>query len=287
MNKDDGADILPGSSDTAVSGRHSTGGRLLTSCTQRNSQDELDQRDVCSRHECLKLVKELNREVTAYRSLLLGLGSVGDCEQLREDLKRTRRKAQMSIKEVKTRLVPWLTCHSDGGTHPEWGRIWTIFVCCMDVLQTEMAKTLTLQQTFCLYSDSCSLINAGWNGNDAGVKAMADNLSLDVFLEKMYIEREETMQLERELVDLHQVVEELRTIIKVKIPISESMDSISLPGNNNRFPSTLEQGAPRSERSSSVGERGCQRSCLCWAIVTTIVTFVVATVLGVCIVFLS
>ncbi|GAB6031213.1 regulator of G protein signaling 9 binding protein [Chamberlinius hualienensis] len=271
----------------------STGGRLLlTSCTQRNSQDELDQKELVNRHDCFKLVRELNREVTTYRGLLLGLGSVGDCEQLREDLKKSRRKSQMLIKEIKTKLVPWIASNKvvEERLHPEWYRICTIFICCMDVLYTEMTKTLSLQQTFCLYSDSCSLINVGWNVHDAQTKMMGDNLSLDIFLEKLYAEREETMQLERELADLQQVTKELKFAMKTKFPVSKSLESISLPVvNNNQFiaPNT-DQDWHGSNQSSLAGDRKCHyKRCICWTVIVTFIATLLAAVVILCFIFAS
>jgi hypothetical protein len=54
----------------------------------------------------LQLLRDLNREVSAYHNMALALGGSSDCEQLRGELKRTRRKAQelASLNKAKLRI---------------------------------------------------------------------------------------------------------------------------------------------------------------------------------------
>ena len=70
-----------------------------------NCPDDNDWLDVIC-----KLLRDLNREVSAYHNMALALGGSSDCEQLRGELKRTRRKAQelASLNQAKLRSI-----HSD------------------------------------------------------------------------------------------------------------------------------------------------------------------------------
>jgi hypothetical protein len=56
----------------------------------------------------LQLVTDLNREVSAHHSLALTLGGSGDNSQLREELKRARRRAQELAKQARLKLMPAL-----------------------------------------------------------------------------------------------------------------------------------------------------------------------------------
>jgi hypothetical protein len=54
-------------------------------------------------------VTELNREVSTHHALALLLGGSGDCGQLRDELKRARRRAQELAKQARLKLLPCLT----------------------------------------------------------------------------------------------------------------------------------------------------------------------------------
>lgn len=55
-----------------------------------------------------QLIRELNRETSHHRHLAVGLGGSGDCERLRDELKRSRRRAQDLARQAKIKLDPHL-----------------------------------------------------------------------------------------------------------------------------------------------------------------------------------
>lgn len=55
-----------------------------------------------------QLIRELNRETSHHRHLAVGLGGSGDCERLRDELKRSRRRAQDLARQAKLKLDPHL-----------------------------------------------------------------------------------------------------------------------------------------------------------------------------------
>ncbi|XP_046455532.1 uncharacterized protein LOC124203012 isoform X1 [Daphnia pulex] len=107
--------------------------------------------------QCLKLLRELNGQVSAYHQLATSLGtSSGDGQNLRGRLKRTRRRARQ-LASIVRRLI--LTLDNNVGGESS-GRLWCLLYCCLYVLALEMQRTLQLQCTFALYP-AAGFINTG------------------------------------------------------------------------------------------------------------------------------
>nr|XP_027235212.1 uncharacterized protein LOC113826506 [Penaeus vannamei] len=91
-------------------------------CTQSDRRVSTSSNEFSGRGECLKLIRELNRETSHHRHLAVGLGGSGDCERLRDELKRSRRRAQDLARQAKLKLDPHLqetgdVAHPNSPTH--------------------------------------------------------------------------------------------------------------------------------------------------------------------------
>ncbi|KAK8724800.1 hypothetical protein OTU49_010925, partial [Cherax quadricarinatus] len=101
-------------------------------CSNSDQRSNLNTLEFTGKTECLKFIRELNRETSSYRHLAVGLGGSGDCDQLREELKRSRRRAQDLAREAKNKLTPHL--HQGERVMGEVARLWRILFCCIRVL---------------------------------------------------------------------------------------------------------------------------------------------------------
>ncbi|XP_046404153.1 uncharacterized protein LOC124169557 [Ischnura elegans] len=94
--------------------------------------------EMSAKAECLKLLRELNRAISSHRNLALCLGGSGDCEQLRDELKRARRKAQETLKQTRMKLSPYLQDQKlSDRERMEMERLWYLYYCCVCVLAGE------------------------------------------------------------------------------------------------------------------------------------------------------
>lgn len=155
MPKDTG-DTFPGAGVPGVGERvltnlaHSS--RLLSSCTQSNSLEDLGYSPGYGKQDCLKLIRELNRELSTYHTILLSLNLHNDCDKVHEDLKRSRRKALDVVQVLKVKL-PSRGLRLNQDHHMEVEKLWSLFVSCLDSLYLEMNRTLTLQEMLMMHSD--------------------------------------------------------------------------------------------------------------------------------------
>ncbi|XP_071438591.1 uncharacterized protein [Hetaerina americana] len=118
--------------------------------------------EMSAKAECLKLLRELNRAISSHRNLALCLGGSGDCEQLRDELKRARRKAQEMLKQTRMKLAPYLQDQKlSDRERMEMERLWYLYYCCVCVLEVEMRRTLGLQRLFALHTAPVGFINTG------------------------------------------------------------------------------------------------------------------------------
>ncbi|XP_045611951.2 regulator of G-protein signaling 9-binding protein [Procambarus clarkii] len=241
--------------------------------------------------DCLKFIRELNRETSSYRHLAVGLGGSGDCDQLREELKRSRRRAQDLAREAKNKLSPYL---QEGDTvRPEVARLWRILFCCIRVLEQEMLRTLTLQHTFGLHLGPIGLINTGVHeyGSNHRSAPPGDNNDLSLS-DRLALERAEVNQLHKELIDLRNLINVMESSLDMKAWIMDELtekqllaaisdDSNSCQDNNDSVCSEAE----------SVGEESVntvrRRRCLCWMVTGVVVAFLACTLLGILMAFLT
>ncbi|XP_063597614.1 regulator of G-protein signaling 9-binding protein-like [Penaeus indicus] len=278
-------------SSTGGSGIGSTvtmGGGLplwIPYCTQSDRRVSTTSNEFSGRGECLKLIRELNRETSHHRHLAVGLGGSGDCERLRDELKRSRRRAQDLARQAKLKLDPHLQDVEAG--KPEVIRLWRLLFCCIRVLEQEMLRTLTLQHTFTLHVGPTGLINTGVNEYGQGYRGGASIDNMDLPLDdRLALERAEVNQLHKELIDLRNLINAMEGNLDMKpwilgeitekqILAAIGEDSTScLETNEDSGLSDMESEGGGSETSV------CRRRCFCW-IMTIIFGLLVFTFVGI------
>ncbi|MGH0116283.1 UNVERIFIED_CONTAM: hypothetical protein FKN15_003463 [Acipenser sinensis] len=126
------------------------------------------------KEECKTLLDELNKVTACYRHLVVTVGGTSDSQHLREELKKTRKKAQELAVANRNKLTTLLrdktTSKED---RAEYERLWVIFSTCVDFLEVDMKKTLEIGQEFPLNVPKRYLIQSGMSGGTSAVAARA------------------------------------------------------------------------------------------------------------------
>ncbi|KAG0726259.1 Regulator of G-protein signaling 9-binding protein [Chionoecetes opilio] len=165
--------------------------------------------------ECLKLIRELNRETSNYRHLAVGLGGSGDCEPLRDELKRSRQRGQDLGRQAKNKLNPYLI--ETDPVRPEVARLWRILFCCIRVLEQEMLRTLTLQHSFGLHLGPVGLINTGVHEYGGSHRPALPLEGMEMPLDdRQALERAEVNQLQKELIELRNLINVMESGLDLK-----------------------------------------------------------------------
>ncbi|MPC13078.1 Regulator of G-protein signaling 9-binding protein [Portunus trituberculatus] len=197
------------------------------------------------------LIRELNRETSNYRHLAVGVGGSGDCEQLRDELKRSRRRAQDLARQAKNKLNPYLL--ETDPVRPEVARLWRILFCCIRVLEQEMLRTLTLQHTFGLHLGPVGLINTGvheYGGSHRPGPASLEALELPLD-DRQALERAEVNQLQKELIDLRNLINVMESSLDLKAwvldEITEKQLLAAINDDSPSFHDNNESGCSEAE----------------------------------------
>ncbi|KAM6430330.1 regulator of G-protein signaling 9-binding protein [Liasis olivaceus] len=170
-----------------------------------------------AREECKALLDALGKVTACYRHLVLTVGGAADSQELREELKKTRQKAQALAGAARTRLTAALRDKALGAAdRAEFERLWVIFSACLEILESDMRRALELGRAFPLHVPKKPLIQTGLSGGTAGVAARAMSVQNMKYEAEPDIDVVDLADLEHEI---HQVGEMLYEMEKkVNVP---------------------------------------------------------------------
>ncbi|KAG7258634.1 hypothetical protein CRUP_003356, partial [Coryphaenoides rupestris] len=101
------------------------------------------------KEECKTMLDALNKVTACYRHLVVALGSTSDSQNLREELRKTRRKAQELAAANRTRLTASLKdCGVGREERAEYERLWVLFSSNVELLEVDMRRSLEIAQDF-------------------------------------------------------------------------------------------------------------------------------------------
>ncbi|XP_062968874.1 regulator of G-protein signaling 9-binding protein [Cynocephalus volans] len=127
-----------------------------------------------ARDECKALLDALNKTTACYHHLVLTVGGSADSQNLREELQKTRQKAQELAVTTCARLTVALRDRGLGvEERAEFERLWVAFSGCLDLLEADMRRALELSAAFSLHAPRRPLVRTGVAGGTAGVAARA------------------------------------------------------------------------------------------------------------------
>ncbi|VFV32586.1 regulator of g-protein signaling [Lynx pardinus] len=164
-----------------------------------------------AREECKALLDALNKTTACYHHLVLTVGGSADSQNLREELQKTRQKAQ------ELALTAALRDRGLGAEErAEFERLWVAFSGCLDLLEADMRRALALGTAFPLHAPRRPLVRTGVAGGSAGVAARALSArSLRHEAERDF-DVDDLRELEREILQVSEMVNDME--MKVNVP---------------------------------------------------------------------
>ncbi|XP_069492371.1 regulator of G-protein signaling 9-binding protein [Ambystoma mexicanum] len=235
------------------------------------------------KEECKALLDALNRVSACYHHLVLTIGGSSDSQNLREELKKTRQKAQELAVANRNKLTVILKDKSvSKEDKAEFERLWVIFTTCMDLLEVDMRKALELGQEFPLNVPRRHLIQSGMSGGTSGVASRAMSVQNMRYEADHNIDMVDLKDLENEI---HQV-DEMMYEMEMKVNVHQwTVEAKQEPGaelNGTHSAGASSVGMISVDQNKSVCEL---RKVLVGIIFTAVL--IIAVILAVCVVKLS
>ncbi|KAF6288946.1 regulator of G protein signaling 9 binding protein [Rhinolophus ferrumequinum] len=170
-----------------------------------------------AREECKALLDALNKATACYHHLVLTVGGSADSQNLREELHKTRQKAQELAVATGARLTTALRDRGLGAEErAEFERLWVAFSGCLDLLEADMRRALALGTAFPLHAPRRPLVRTGVAGGAAGVAARALSArSLRQEAERGF-DVDDLQELEREILQVGEMIHNME--MKVNVP---------------------------------------------------------------------
>ncbi|KAJ7311919.1 hypothetical protein JRQ81_006239 [Phrynocephalus forsythii] len=235
------------------------------------------------KEECKALLDALSKVTACYRHLVLTVGGTADSQNLREELKKTRQKAQELAVASRNQLTAALRDKAVGKEDKaEYERLWVIFSSCLEILETDMRRALELGQEFPLNVPKKSLIQTGMSGGTSGVAARAMSAQNMKYEADSNIDVMDLKDLENEINQVGEMMYEME--MKVNVP-QWTVEAKQDPGAELK--STISVGASSIGMISVEENKSfCDVSKVLAGIIFTAV-LLIAIILAVCVAKLS
>ncbi|XP_038662007.1 regulator of G-protein signaling 9-binding protein [Scyliorhinus canicula] len=186
--------------------------------------------------ECKTLLDALNKVSACYRHLVTCAGGTSDSQNLREELKKTRQKAQVLANANKNKLTTILkdrTISQDD--RAEFERLWVLFSTCMEILEMDMRRALDLGQVFPLSVPTKQLIQTGMIGRTSAVAARAMNVQNVKYEEGNDIDTVDLNELEQDINEVRGMIYEMETKVNV---LQWTVEAKQEPGTELKSPAS-------------------------------------------------
>ncbi|KAK1330339.1 hypothetical protein QTO34_010528 [Cnephaeus nilssonii] len=170
-----------------------------------------------AREECKALLDALNKATACYHHLVLTIGGSADSQNLREELQKTRQKAQELAVATGAPLTTALRDKGMGAEErTEFERLWVAFSGCLDLLEADMRRALALGTAFPLHAPRRPLVRTGVAGGAAGVAARALSARTLRHGAERNFDVDDLRELERDILQVGEMIYDLET--KVNVP---------------------------------------------------------------------
>uniref|UniRef100_A0A1A8HRR1 Regulator of G protein signaling 9 binding protein n=2 Tax=Nothobranchius kuhntae TaxID=321403 RepID=A0A1A8HRR1_NOTKU len=221
------------------------------------------------KEECKTMLDALNKVTACYRHLVIALGSTSDSQNLREELKKTRKKAQELAVANRTKLTSLLKDKSiSKEDRAEYERLWVLFSSSMELLEVDMKRSLEIGQEFPIKVPTRHFIQTGMTGGTNAVAARAMSVQNMKYEADSNIDTADLRDLQTEITQVTQMVEEMEMKVQVapwavvakqeagaelKSNMSVGNSSVGVISICEEEPKDDEGGGAREGRSASVG----------------------------------
>ncbi|XP_003416381.1 regulator of G-protein signaling 9-binding protein [Loxodonta africana] len=164
-----------------------------------------------AREECKALLDALNKATARYHHLMLTVGGSADSQNLREELRNTRQKAQELAGATRVRLTAVLRDRGLGAEgRAEFERLWVAFSGCLDLLEADMRRALALGAAFRLHAPRWPLVRTGVAPRALSTRSLRQQADRD-------FEVADLRELEREILQVGQMIHDME--MKVNVPL--------------------------------------------------------------------
>lgn len=238
------------------------------------------------------MLDALNKVTACYRHLVVALGSTSDTQNLREELKRTRKKAQELAVANRTKLTSLLKDKTiSKEDRSEYERLWVLFSSCMELLEVDMKRSLEIGQEFPLKVPTRHLIQTGMTGSTTSVAARAMSVQNMKYEVDSNVDTADLRDLQTEICQVSQMMEEMEMKVQVapwaveaKQEAGAELKSNMSVGNSSVGVISICEEEPKEEESGGGRDTGFGSIC---AVVIFVVIVTVALVLGYLVVNMS
>ncbi|XP_064610082.1 regulator of G-protein signaling 9-binding protein-like isoform X2 [Liolophura sinensis] len=216
----------------------------------------------------------------------MGLGTTQDSDTLRDELKRTRCKICDLARKTSASLVTLVKNNSFNTTElPDLERLYRMFSACLEVVEAQMYRTITLMAAFPLHSANTVLIHTGLTEAVFAHKFCVSLEHLDTpKVDRKVIEKEEMKILQRDVSDIHELLYDINQKMDVKPWATETTL------NMDKYENAKKTDCPDMD-SSSIGDMGQasetgvtgRRRCACFVCISVVIVVVIGTAAGICI----
>lgn len=239
------------------------------------------------REESKALLDALGRVTACYRHLVSALGSTSDSQNLREELRRTRQKAQELAGATRTRLTALLKDRSvSREERAELERLWVLFSSSVELLEVDMRRSLEIGQDFPLKVPTRHLVQTGMTGGTHAVAARAMSVQNLKYEADGTVDALDLRELQSEITQVSRMVEEMELKVQVapwavvaKQEAGAELKSSASVGNSSVGVISICEEEPKDEEGGGGGS-GQGGSASVGAAVVFLIIVAVALVLG-------
>ncbi|XP_073487193.1 regulator of G-protein signaling 9-binding protein B-like [Aquarana catesbeiana] len=215
------------------------------------------------REECTAVVEGLNKVVACYRHLAVSVGGSSDSKRLRDELRRTRERAQELALSNRNKLTAALRDKQlSKEDRMELERLWVQFSSGLDHFHTDMCKVYELGLSVPLSASNQPAIQTGATGNTSAIASRALSVQ-NITYESPSANNKEKMEhteLENEIFKVDQMITDMELKVNVLRWTVEATVNMNDELDNNDVSSTALLSMDEKESRNCCN--GCTLLCL-------------------------
>ncbi|XP_040209683.1 regulator of G-protein signaling 9-binding protein B-like [Rana temporaria] len=187
------------------------------------------------REECSAVVEGLNKVVACYRHLAVSVGGSSDSKRLRDELRRTRERAQeLALSNRNTITAALRDKQLSKEDRMELESLWVQFSSCLEHFHTDMCKVYELGLSVPLSANNQPAIQTGATGNTSAIASRALSVQNITYespsannkgkLEHAELENE-IFKVDQMITDMELKVNVLRWTVEATVNMNDELDN--------------------------------------------------------------
>uniref|UniRef100_A0A8C5PUZ5 Uncharacterized protein n=1 Tax=Leptobrachium leishanense TaxID=445787 RepID=A0A8C5PUZ5_9ANUR len=186
------------------------------------------------KEECVAVVEALNKVVSCYRHLAVSVGGSADSIRLRDELRRTREKAQELALSNRNKLTTALRDKQlSKQERGDLERLWVQFASCFELFHTDMCKVYDLGIAVPLSATNQPAMQTGFSGSTSAIAARAlsvqnitysDSPTNKANLEHKDLE-DEILKVDELITDMEMKVNVLRWTVEANANLNDEIET--------------------------------------------------------------